>query len=288
MVLDREFSWRRCSAWAFAIGVHAALLVSMSVPMRIEDEAVVVSFEAERWIDRERFVPVELPAPIRPTPGEQRPVVSATPRVEPRRVRRRKREDASGAEHADDDSLLLTRTAVEAPFARPLAFLDDEARAKLPHEPMFAAGPPAREGDFHTPGDGSEDDVFYRPLALEPNTTRFERVWQPTGTLGGDTYRRLVELTTGTVRVPLNPKFSLVCGASIAGLGGGCVIVRDGGTGIIVERPPEAPWDRANRVQCRELRDQLEAAESADDVAFFLDRLTALCTGSEAESGRRP
>ena len=47
---------------------------------------------------------------------------------------------------------------------------------------------------------------------------------------------------------------------------------------MIVQRPPPAPWDRSNRVQCHELRQGLEAAEEAVQVAYYLDRLSALCS----------
>jgi hypothetical protein len=64
----------------------------------------------------------------------------------------------------------------------------------------------------------------------------------------------------------------------VAGLVGSCAIVRNGGTGVIVQRPPPAPWERSNRVQCRELRQALEDAEEAEQVAYFLDRLSSLCS----------
>jgi hypothetical protein len=114
---------------------------------------------------------------------------------------------------------------------------------------------------------------------LDPNPSRFAYAWRPRGNLIDDWLGQLVEKTTGKVTVPLNAKFSLVCGGSLAGLGGGCAIVRNGGTGVIVERPPPPPWERSNRVQCRELRAALEAAEEAAQVAYFIERLSALCSG---------
>ena len=286
MASDREFSWRRCTAWTVAIGLHALILVPMSVPLRLDTSQSVVESVTPSWSDRERYVPILPSTPIeQPIPRINAATAPASARS--RSERRRERRALEVAEDAVDTTDFEVGAArQEAPIARPLIFLDDDARAKLPDEPMFAVGPPAREGDWYTPGDGSEDDVFYRPLALEPNTTSFARVWRPPQSVGSDVYERLLRATTGVVRIPLNPKFTLVCGASLAGLGGGCGIARVTGTGVIVERPPEAPWDRANRAQCRELRDQLDAAESADEVAFLLDRLTALCTGNDAEAGR--
>jgi hypothetical protein len=171
---------------------------------------------------------------------------------------------------------------------RTILYLDDEARALLPQENLFSATPPPREGDYYTPGNGTEDDVFYRPRALDPNPSRFAHAWQPRGSLIDDWLGQLVEKTTGQVSVPLNAKFALVCKASIAGLAGGCMIVRNGGTGVIVERPPPAPWDRSNRVQCRELRQALEDAEEAVQVAYFLDRLSALCSPGADSAGSSP
>ena len=174
------------------------------------------------------------------------------------------------------------------PVPRAISYLDDRARALLPQENLYAAKPPPREGDFYTPGDGGEDDVFYRPRALDPNPSRFAHAWRPRGNLVDDWLGQLVEKTTGQVSVPLNAKFSLVCKASIAGLGGGCVIVRNGGTGVVVQRPPPAPWDRSNRVQCRELRQAMEQAEEAVQLAYYLDRLSALCSNGEARDRRVP
>lgn len=274
MALDREFSWRRCIAWTFAIGLHVLILVPMSVPPGHDAGQAIAETVPPTWEDRERYVAIDVPTPRARSRGERASMDRA------RRVRRA--DTARIPDTASNADVGVVEQA--APIARPLVYLDDEARAKLPHEPLYSAEAPTRDGDWHTPGDGSEDDVFYRPLALEPNTTRFEKVWRPTGTLGSEVYERLVRATTAKVRVPLNPKFSLVCGASIAGLGGACVIVRDGGSGIIVERAPPAPWERSNRVQCRALRDALAAAADADRVAFLLDRLTALCSRPDADT----
>ncbi|MGL6291784.1 MAG: hypothetical protein ACRC2H_13925 [Silanimonas sp.] len=177
--------------------------------------------------------------------------------------------------------------ASTAPVARTVVYLDDEARALLPHENLYSATPPPREGDYYTPGDGSEDDVFYRPRALDPNPSRFAYAWRPRGNLIDDWLARAVEKVSGKVTIPLNAKFSLVCG-TVAGVAGGCAIVRNAGTGVIVQRPPPAPWERSNRVQCRELRQALEAAEEAAQVAYFLDRLSALCSATDEEADRVP
>ena len=63
------------------------------------------------------------------------------------------------------------------------------------------------------------------------------------------------------------------------------MIVRNGGTGGIVQRPPTAPWERSNRVQCRELRQALAEADEAVELAHLLDRLSALCRGEGADEG---
>ncbi len=261
---EKEFSWRRCLAWTFAIGGHAALLVALSVTLGPGDPPTAVVDEAPAWIDNERATRVALPLP--------RAAGGVAPST--------RRDEALAA-----DPLERAPSPLDAPVARPLSMLDDHGRPRLPLEPLFAASAPLREGDYYTPGDGSEDDVFDRPLALEPATTRFERVWAQPQTLGGEWYGRLVRATTGIVRIPLNPKFTLVCGVSIAGLGGGCGIARVTGSGVVVERsgdPP--PWERSNRVQCRELRDQLAVAADTERVAFLLDRLAALCVEADASS----
>lgn len=282
---DRTFSRRRCFAWTLAIGAHVALLVSLSAPLELETPPVTFVDEAPARVDAERVTRVEVPTPSETAsrvPAARRPAAPPLQR-RPRSVVE-DRDDVIGVQTSE-----LAPSPLDGPVALPLSMLDDQGRAILPDEPLYSSAARAREGDWHTPGDGSEDDVFDRPLALDPATTRFERVWAQPESLGSEWYGRLMRATTGTVRVPLNPKFTLICGVSIAGLGGGCGIARVTGSGVVVERsgdPP--PWERSGRVQCRELREQLAAAGDADRVAYLLDRLAALCSTPDGnEEARR-
>ena len=286
MAQHRQFSWRRSLAWAVSLALHLGLLVAMTLPSEpVVLEAVADVAPAPAW------VPVDLldPAAERSAPAlADRPRTAAAPvdasatvaapQGVPPLVDR-----APSIEQVDAASPETTAAAVPAPapVARTIPYLDDEARALLPQENLYSAKPPPREGDYYTPGNGSEDDVFYRPRALDPNPSRFAHAWRPRGNLIDDWLGRLVEKASGKVSVPLNAKFSLVCG-TVAGVAGACTIVRNGGTGVIVQRPPPAPWDRSNRVQCRELRQALEDAEEAVQVAYFLDRLSALCSPGDA------
>ena len=295
MASERGFSWRRCAAWAVTLTLHVAVLVAMTRPLALHDPPRLVTDERDAAV-----IPVDLAAPAMgstpPLPSGdvaglraasiegRRP--SSRPAVEPPSPRRDRRSPRVDNASADDD---VVAPPPAAPVARPVAYLDDEARARLPHEDLYSAGPPARPGGFYTPGDGSEDDVFYRPRALVPEPSRFASAWRPSGSLIDEWLGRLVEKATGTVSVPLNAKFSLVCG-TVAGVAGSCTIVRNGGTGVIVERPPPAPWERSNRVQCRELRAALAQADEAAQVAYVLDRLSALCRpteGTEDDEARR-
>ena len=278
MAQHRQFSWRRSLAWAVSLALHLGLLVAMTLP---RDADVP---ENQAWMGVEpapAWVPVEVEKP----PEESRVAQRADrPRVDPHApeallpapIARRPLPDPTATTDAASPVV-----AVPAPVARTIAYLDDEARALLPQENLYSAKPPPREGDYYTPGNGSEDDVFYRPRALDPNPSRFAHAWQPRRNLVDGWLGRLVEKASGKVSVPLNAKFSLVCG-TVAGIAGSCTIVRNGGTGVIVQRPPPAPWDRSNRVQCRELRQALEDAEEAVQVAYFLDRLSALCSSDDA------
>lgn len=267
-MVDRKFSWRRCAAWSVAIGLHAVLLVALSVPVRLVPDRPP---EAGPEAHRSAALRVELPTPARPLPALAASGAATPPR--PERVPRG-RPDVLEAPAASSSAAI---TAVRGPPARRLSILDDAARPILPDEPLFRPPTATASAGWHAPGDGSEDDVFYRPRALDPATTRFAKAWAPTTTLGREWYDGLMRATTGVVRIPLNPKFDLVCGASLAGLGGGCAIVRSSPAGVIVERPPPPPWERTHRVQCRELRAALEAATDEARVAALLDRLAALC-----------
>lgn len=277
MALEREFSWRRCFAWSVALALHAALLLGLTRPPLHVPAPGIDAVERDAraaWVPVDR-VPARIPETVPAMPDAPRPRV----RGEPLRA---------GTRVSPMPAVPMAASAAvdpPPPVARTLHHLDEEARALLPNEALFAAGPPPREGGYYTPGTGSEDDVFYRPRALDPNPSRFAHAWRPRGNALDDWLGRLVEATTGQVSVPLNAKFSLVCKASVAGMAGGCNIVRNGGTGVIVQRPPPAPWERSNRVQCRELRAALEAAEAAAQVAYVLDRLSALCSPAADEEG---
>lgn len=189
-------------------------------------------------------------------------------------------------EHKAAEAFRALERATPTPVPRGSAFLDDDARALLPQEPLYAAAPPPRDGAYYTPGDGREDDVLYRPRALDPDPSRFAHAWQPRGNLIDGWLGALVEKATGTVSIPLNSKFNLVC-VTVAGVSGSCAIVRNAGTGVIVQRPPPAPWERSHRVQCRELRQTVEVAEDAAALAYYLDRLSALCSDTAGNDEAR-
>jgi hypothetical protein len=292
MASDRQFSWRRSLAWGLSLALHLGLLVAMTLPSEpVVLEAVADVGPVPAWVPvdlldpaAERSVPAladqprtaAAPSDASPNvaaPRDAPPLVDRAPLIEP-------------VEAASPETTAAAALAA-APVARTILYLDDEARALLPKENLYSATPPPREGDYYTPGNGTEDDVFYRPRALDPNPSRFAHAWRPRGSLIDEWLGRLVEKATGKVSIPLNPKFSLVCG-TVAGVAGGCMIVRNGGTGVIVERPPPAPWDRSNRVQCRELRQALEDSEEAVQVAYFLDRLSALCSPGADPAGSSP
>lgn len=183
------------------------------------------------------------------------------------------------------EAAVPTRRPIEVEAMRlPVAgvLYDDAGRPRLPDEPLYAAVPAAPD-HYRMPGDGSEDDVFYRPSALAPQEDRIALRWAPPASVGAEWYGRLVRATSVKTTIPLGPKFSLVCGASLAGLGGACMIQRNGGTGVIVQRSADPPpWEKARSVQCRGLREDLEKAEDPAQIAWLLDRLLALCSAEPA------
>lgn len=283
MAPEQGFSLRRSAALAVTLALHLALFAAMMIPVGPVERGAAASLRegfsavrAGRAPSVEGGVPVDLAIPNDRTPAR----AGTTAAARPRRAVRTTRSGSARlpqprvAPFPSADPLPATGGA---PAGRPIPFLDGEGRALLPATLDDAL--PADAPGFRVPGDGSEDDVFDRRTAVEYAPTRFADAWRPSTTLGGEVYERLVRATTGIVRVPLNPKFDLVCGASIAGLGGACVIVKSSPPGIIVERPAPAPWERASRVQCREFRAALEATTDAAALARLVERLAALCSG---------
>lgn len=292
-----RFSWLRSLCMGVVLALHAGVLLLLSQPIGVSRETSVDPLAprpesdatvAVSWFDRERPRDVAIESPMRNLPV---PTSNPAPRLPPERASEpesrpsipRSRIAAASDSEPPVATLSAEAAALLVPPSTP--YFDKDARARLPNEPVYAAAPPPRAGDYYTPGDGSEDDVFYRPLALDPDPSRFAYAWQPRGNLMDDWLGRLVEFGTGTLTIPLNPKFNLVCAASP--LGGGCLIVRNGGTGVIVQRPPPAPWERSNRVQCRELRDALDTADEAERVAYLIERLSALCSGAQNDEAQR-
>lgn len=266
MARDTDFSWRRSLAFAFTIGLHAAVLLALFAPPRLPegDPALLVTLpEPLQWLDVEASVAVALPD------ARETGTAAASTAVS---------RDVAARQIAASEPA-RRREPLSAERARRL--FDDDGRALLSGQPLFAATPAPREGRFFTPGDGSEDDVFYRPLALEPRTTRFAEAWRPSEPLLDGLNRWLADKLVKEVHIPLSPKFNLVCVVSVTGVGG-CIIKRMGGTGVIVERGPPPPWERAQRVQCVELRRELAASDDATRVAFLLERLAELCVGPVA------
>lgn len=282
----RTFSFRRSIALAVTLGLHAGALLLLTRPLPPEPagQAVVDPVPGDDWVAVE-IGPWDEPPP-RSAPAL--PVVStgAGRPAARSRMERRTRVPAALVRSASSPPAQALGTADAAGdpgTLRPgqgLRAHDGMARPQLPYEPLYGGGPRAATADFHTPGDGSEDDVFYRPPALEPRTTRFAKAWRGDATLLDEWLGTLIEATSGEVSVPLNPKFNLVCRGSLAGLGGECRILRNAGSGVIVERPPPAPWERSTRAQCAELREGLARATDEDEVLRLLERLSALCTGN--------
>ena len=266
MARDTDFSWRRSLAWAFTIGLHAAVLLALLAPPRLPegDPALLVILpEPLQWLDDEASVAVALPD---------------APKTAPRAATAAGSRDVATRQLAASEP---ARRTEPLSAERSVRLFDDEGRAVLLDQPIFSATPAPREGSFFTPGDGSEDDVFYRPLALEPRTTRFAEAWRPPETLFDELDGWLLDKLVKEVRIPLNPKFNLVCVVTVIGVGS-CMIERNGGTGVIVERGPPPPWERAQRVQCVELRRELAASDDAVRVAFLLERLAELCVDPAA------
>ena len=280
-----KFSWRRSLAWAVTLSLHTGVLLLLLMPAAYEAAQRTTS-------DTDELIPVSyidsLATPLAPTRATSREAIAAIPGG-PEMLRKPEPSDSPTMQGAlPIDSLLATaaEAVADAPVARPNLYIDDDTRAVLPYEDLYAAAPPKRTGGYYTPGDGTEDDVFYRPLALEPNASAFAHAWKPGGSLLTDWLERAVSAAMGTVSIPLNPKFNLVC-KSLLGVVGTCAIVRVVGTGVIVQRPPPPPWERSNRVQCRELREALENADNPAAVASALDSLTRLCVRPENDEARR-
>ncbi len=165
------------------------------------------------------------------------------------------------------DEVLFDREPVLNDLGRPnisQELLDDIARADSPN--------------YRVPGLDTADSVFDRPSAIEYRESMFAHAWDPEGTLFDQWIRKMVEATSGKVEVPLNSKFRLVCQASIAGLGGGCAIVRNSGLGKVENRPSPPPWERTHRVQCREFSQLLEDAESEQKISEALELLSRYCS----------
>lgn len=291
----RTFSFGRSIALAVTLGLHAGalLLITRPLPPEPAEQAVVDPIPGDDWVVVEIGAWDEPPLRTPPAP----PVTSAAGRLAARsRSERRHRSSTS----SQSESVLRAAAAASkvadpaggrpdaVPLDRSLVAHDGMARPQLPYEPLYGGSPRPAMGGFHTPGDGNEDEVFYRPRALEPRTTRFATAWRGDATLLDEWLGALIEATSGEVSVPLNPKFNLVCHGSIAGLGGTCRIIRNAGSGVIVERPPPAPWERSTRVQCAELRAQLANATDEEALLHLLERLSALCSGNEEnEKARR-
>jgi hypothetical protein len=292
MAQAATFSWRRTFAWTVTLSLHAGVLLLLLRPAEHENPKPVL-------VPHDGLVPVtyadapaasvplqrpnspEYPAPLPPAlPAAQQSASRSAPD-------RSEALEGIAAESTSPAVANKDSLASSAPVARPNHYIKDDARALLPYEDMYAAAPPKPTAGYYTPGNGTEDDVFYRPLALEPNASAFAHAWKPGSSLLTDWLERAVNATTGTVSIPLNSKFKLVCKASVLGAAGACGIVRNGGTGVIVQRPPPAPWERSHRVQCRELREKLENANDPAVVASVLDSLAHLCVDPQNGEARR-
>ena len=251
-----------------AIAVHAGLLVVGLSPQPVVPPDRPAAEDPEE-------APVIDPIAVLPDVVSLVRDPKAAPMAEVRVPRRARR--AAERPVAITASVPLAQVGSIRPMVEDALYRDD-GRVRLPDEPIYAAtkAPPDH---YRMPGDGSEDDVFYRPPALVPQEDRIALRWEPRVSVGAEWYDRLVRATSVKTAIPLGPKFSLVCGASLAGMGGACMIRRDGGTGVVVHRSADPPpWEKARSVQCRGLRDDLAAADEPERIAWLLDRLLALCS----------
>lgn len=269
----RPFSWSSVFAWTVAIAVHSALAVLVLVPPAQSSWPDPSASEPTASAAVEAIA-VTLPPRQRP-PSMPKPPVA--PAMSGGRPSSPARQPASASTNA-----MSSPPPVDAEIVPKDRFYDDAGRPRLPDEPLYAATPAAPD-QYRMPGDGSEDDVFYRPSALATQEDRIAFRWEPRVSAGAEWYGRLVRATSVKTTIPLGPKFSLVCGASLAGLGGACMIQRNGGTGVIVQRSADPPpWERVRSVQCRGLREELEKAEDPARITWLLDRLLALCSAEPA------
>lgn len=288
MTQAATFSWRRTLAWTVTLSLHAGVLLLLLTPA-VHESAKPAS------APREELIPVSyVDAPASSVPFQRPnstesgvPLLPARPSAQQPASRSLPVQESVAVESTSPAVPIENSLASNAPVARPNHYIKDDARALLPYEDMYAAAPPKPTAGYYTPGNGTEDDVFYRPLALEPNASAFAHAWKPGSSLLTDWLERAVNATTGTVSIPLNSKFKLVCKASVLGVAGGCLIVRNSGTGVIVQRPPPPPWERSHRVQCRELSEKLESAEDPVVIASVLDSLAHLCVDPQNGEARR-
>lgn len=265
---ERGFSWPRVLAIAVTIGLHGFTLIWISRPPApdLTQPLWVVDGTAapeEAVSYRPISSPPDTIPPRRSVPTSARAAVASPGRVRERPI----------------ETSLAPTPVPRNPFDMPV--LDAQGRPRLSEHLLaeMVVGP-SNNADFLKPTDRSQRRIFDRPPPIEYQETSFDRVWQPQEGLLDEWTQRLGKIITSEISLPLNPRFALVCQVTITGLGA-CRIQRNTGTQVLVDRPPPPPWERAQRVQCRELRDELARAQTTQEAVSTLDRLQALCVGGE-------
>jgi hypothetical protein len=259
-------------AKSVAISIHLALFVTLPLlDSSSLDGSVVGIPEDFSWQGSDFVARVDLDQRQESVvlPAVSAPISASRPRPPDSPVQ-------ASVEESKRTPILGTGSAPPLAGSQPLRLFSSDGRPLLPKDSFGAVGSDSPSG-YTSPGGRNEDSVFYRPVALDPGTTRFAQAWIERGNLLDDSVNRLVESGTATLSVKLNQKFSLVCKVAVVGVAGVCVVERDGGSQVVIDRPQEAPWEKAKTVQCRELRSALDAADTAQSVAAALERLAAIC-----------
>ncbi len=272
-----DFSWSRSVAQAVAICLHLGLFVVLSASGSSSPDVPIVDDNEEySELGSELLAQISLDRGVASVSELGGSVSAPALKGDPTTVR--SRSPAAEGHIANPASVLAGDPSIDDP--KPLRLFGSDGRPLLP-EDSFSGLSTDSFSSYRVPGGDNEDSVFYRPVALDPRTTQFAKAWIERGNLLDDSVNRLVEKGTATLSVKINQKFSLVCKVAVVGVAGTCVVERVSGNEVVIQRPPEAPWEHANTVQCRELRDALETAETAEAAAMIVERLSSLCSRSQ-------
>ncbi len=266
-----QVSLIRSTAIALTIALHAILLYLLWLNSFTENTAVII----DKPMFLEFIVPVDIesvPLPdIAPPTDNDLPV--SIPNAKPSLAEQKQPIKTDSIKPVDRPMIAEELTPAQSP---PLRVFDSNGQPLI-SQTLLDKFDQAGEPDFKQKDGELLKQLIERPPPIEYRSTRFAKAWQPSETLIDEWLKKAVEKTSGSVRVPLNPRFNLVCGGSILGVIGGCRIVRNAGTGVIVERPPAPPWQRTQRVQCQQFTQQLENANNAEAAAEALSLLQTYC-----------